>query len=78
MIYGLKFSSCCLRIGIMKRRWAEIDYIYQPEHFLLNEFNFIRSNSVIKPKDSLFITIELLGLGRVGRNFMKAISSSRL
>ena len=78
MIYGAEYSNCCLKLGIMKRRWKEIDYfkIYDKNFTYLSSID--QNLSLLESKSSVFITIELKGLGRIGKNFTKAISSPRL
>ena len=75
MMYGAEFKNCCLKIGIMNRRWDDLDYYSLQKNFLLE---WDPRSPQIKSKNSIFITIELIGLGRIGKNFTKAISSSRL
>jgi len=75
MMYGAEFKNCCLKIGIMNRRWDDLDYYSLQKDYLLE---WDPRSPKIRSKNSIFITIELIGLGRIGKNFTKAISSSRL
>ena len=72
--YGAKYSNCCLEIGIMNRRWEDVDYYSWEDNFALLNVEEIQ----LRNRNSIFLTFELKGLGRIGKNFTKAISSSRL
>ena len=72
--YGAKYSNCCLEIGIMNRRWEDVDYYSWKDNFSLLNVEEIQ----LRDRNSIFLTFELKGLGRIGKNFTKAISSSRL
>lgn len=76
--FGLQYSNCCMKIGLMKRKWKDQDYY---RWYKNQEEAFKALESGINPelvRDNIYIFFELKDIGRIGKDISEVISSTLL
>lgn len=78
LLYGFQYSSCCMKFGLMKRKW--IDQDYYPWYSNPSKAFADLSEGVVpqRSRNNLYVFFELKDLGRIGKEISKVISSTRL
>tara|TARA_Y100001970_G_scaffold247137_1_gene315657 strand:- start:602 stop:1450 length:849 start_codon:yes stop_codon:yes gene_type:complete len=73
--FGIEYSNCCLKIGLMKRKWTDQDYY---SFYNANDTN-IFSDGLLpeKEKDNIYIFFELTEIGRFGKKISEVLRSKR-
>ena len=75
--YGIEYANCCLKLGLMKRKW--LDQNYYP-FFGMNkeDINLIESSPFTeRERDNIYLFFELTELGRFGKRISEVLSSRR-
>ncbi len=73
--YGLEYSNCCLKFGLMNRKWIEEDYFSWIENFDSPSQALQSGYFPGRERDSLMIFFEFKNLGRLGRDINQILSS---
>ena len=73
--YGIEYSNCCLKIGLMKRKWTDQNYYSFYNAIDTNIF----SDALLleKEKDNIYIFFELTEIGRFGKKISEVLRSKR-
>jgi LPS-assembly protein len=78
ILYGFQYSNCCLKAGLMKRKWKEQDYFSWKADYL-DPFSALSDGySPIKERDNIYIFLEFKQIGRLGKEISEVISSTLL
>ena len=73
--YGFEYSNCCLKFGLMKRKWIDQDY-YALTANQANSANPAWNELTFeKERDNLYFFFELIELGRFGKEISEVLSS---
>ena len=75
--YGIEYANCCLKLGLMKRKW--LDQNYYP-FFGMNkeDINLIENSPFTeRERDNIYLFFELTELGRFGKRISEVLSSRR-
>ena len=76
--FGFQYSNCCIKAGLMKRKWQDQDYY---TWYARPEGAFKALQSGINPeleRDNLYFFFELQDIGRIGKEISEVISSTVL
>ena len=76
--YGFQYSNCCMKVGLMKRKWQDQDYY---AWYTNQEEAFKALQRGINPelqRDNIYIFFELKDIGRIGKQISEVISSTVL
>ena len=76
--FGLQYSNCCMKVGLMKRKWKDQDYY---SWYTNQEEAFKALQSGINPelqRNNIYIFFELKDIGRIGEQISEVISSTAL
>ena len=73
--YGFEYSNCCLKFGLMKRKWIDQDY-YSLTANQANDGNPDWEELTFeKERDNVYFFFELIELGRFGKEISEVLSS---
>ena len=73
--YGIEYSNCCLKLGLMKRKWLDQNYymFFNLDH---KSTNIIDSDmSFERERDNIYFFFELKELGRFGKKISNVLRS---
>ena len=73
--YGVEYSNCCLKLGVMKRKWKDQNYY---NFFDIKEEAFNLLDKGLLPereRDNLYFFFELTELGRFGKTISEVLTS---
>ena len=76
--FGFQYSNCCMKAGLMKRKWKDRDY-YTWYASPAEAFKALESG--INPelqRDNIYFFFELRDIGRIGKEISEVISSTML
>ena len=76
--FGFQYSNCCLKAGLMKRKWKDQDY-YTWHASPTEAFKALADG--INPelqRDNVYFFFELKDIGRIGKEISEVISSTVL
>ena len=78
ILYGFQYSNCCLKAGLMKRKWKEQDFFsWQADYS--DPFSALSGGyDPIKERDNVYIFLEFKQMGRLGKEISDVISSTLL
>ncbi len=73
--YGIEYSNCCLKMGVMKRKWKDQNYynFFNIEQETLNLL--MRNIEAERERDNIYIFFELTELGRFGKTISEVLTS---
>ena len=74
-LIGIQYSNCCLKIGLMNRKWIDEDYFSWQGSFQSAYSALSLGHEPTRNRDNTYIFIELKELGRLGKKISKVISS---
>ena len=75
--YGIEYANCCLKLGLMKRKWLDQNYY---AFFGMNkeDINLIENRPFTeRERDNIYLFFELTELGRFGKRISEVLSSRR-
>ena len=78
ILYGFQYSNCCLKIGLMKRKWMDEDYFSWQNNYSSAFIALSKGHDPTRMRDNIYLFIELKGLGRLGKKVSRIISSPKL
>lgn len=78
ILFGFEYTNCCLKWGLMHRKWLEEDYYswLNSDYSPIEALSFGIDPSVQRSKTYLFF--ELKNIGRFGKELSKTLSSTKL
>ena len=75
--YGFQYSNCCLKVGLMKRKWIDQDF-YSYTNSLNNPLLLVNDISALeRERDNLYVFFEMTELGRLGKKVSEVLTSKR-
>ena len=78
ILYGFQYSNCCLKAGLMKRKWKEQDYFSWQANYS-DPFSALSNGyDPIKERNNIYIFLEFKQMGRLGKEISDVISSTLL
>jgi lipopolysaccharide assembly outer membrane protein LptD (OstA) len=78
ILYGFQYSNCCLKAGLMKRKWKEQDF-FSWQGSYSDPFSALSNGyDPIKERDNIYIFFEFKQIGRLGKEISDVISSTLL
>ena len=78
ILFGFQYENCCLKVGIMNRRWIDEDYFSWKENYEDPIRAILEGFEPSRERDNTYIFLEFKELGRLGKKASRVISSSRL
>jgi len=73
--YGVEYSNCCLKLGIMKRKWKDQNY-YNFFNVEQEAINHLMGNiQADRERDNIYLFFELTELGRFGKTISEVLTS---
>ena len=76
LTYGLEYSNCCLKVGVMKRKWIDQSPLIvadtQERMLFFEDGNFPEIE-----RDNLYFFFELVELGRFGKRISDVLTSKK-
>jgi len=78
ILFGFEYSNCCLKWGLMNRKWIEEDYVSWKNNY---NFSFQALSQGLDPsieRSKTYVFFELKNVGRLGKEISKALSSTKL
>ena len=73
--YGFEYSNCCLKFGLMKRKWIDQDYYALTANQANGANPAWNELTFEKERDNLYFFFELIELGRFGKEISEVLSS---
>ena len=78
ILYGFQYSNCCLKAGLMKRKWKEQDF-FSWQGSYSDPFSALSNGyDPVKERDNIYIFFEFKQMGRLGKEISDVISSTLL
>ena len=73
--YGIEYSNCCLKLGVMKRKWKDQNYynFFNMEQDTLSDL--IGNIQADRERDNIYLFFELTELGRFGKTISEVLTS---
>ena len=73
--YGVEYSNCCLKLGVMKRKWKDQNYynFFNMEQGTLSDL--IGNIQADRERDNIYLFFELTELGRFGKTISEVLTS---
>ena len=78
ILFGFEYSNCCLKLGLMHRKWIEEDYFSWRSDYLTPFEALSQGLNPSKEKNRTYLFFELKKIGRLGKQISKVISSPKL
>ena len=78
ILFGFEYSNCCLKWGLMHRKWIEENYFSWEENYLSPIEAISSGFNPSTKRNKTYVFFELKSIGRLGKEISKALSSSRL
>ena len=73
--YGIEYSNCCLKLGVMKRKWKDQNY-YNFFNMKEEAFNLLDEDILLeRERDNIYFFFELTELGRFGKTISEVLTS---
>ncbi len=73
--YGVEYSNCCLKLGVMKRKWKDQNYynfFNMEQEALSDRMGNIQADI---ERDNIYLFFELTELGRFGKTISEVLTS---
>ena len=73
--YGVEYSNCCLKLGVMKRKWKDQNYynFFNMEQDTLSDL--MGNIQADRERDNIYLFFELTELGRFGKTISEVLTS---
>ena len=78
ILYGFQYSNCCLKAGLMKRKWKEQDFFSWQVAYSDPFSALSNGHDPTKERDNIYIFLEFKQMGRLGKEISDVISSTLL
>jgi len=74
--YGIEYSNCCLKVGLMKRKWIDQDLLFEENE--LERIKYLMEGRYPERKrDNVYIFFELVELGRFGKKISDVLTPKK-
>jgi len=74
--YGIEYSNCCLKIGLMKRKWTDQNLLFK-EYELERIKNLTEGRYPERERDNVYVFFELVELGRFGKKISDVLKPKK-
>lgn len=78
ILFGFEYSNCCLKWGLMHRKWIDEDYYSWQKTYASALEALQQGLDPSRQRDNTYLFFELKNIGRLGKGISKALSSTRL
>ena len=78
ILFGFEYSNCCLKWGLMKRKWTEPDYFSWRNNFSSSVEALSSGLNPSFERNKVYFFFELKDIGRFGKEISRALSSTKL
>ena len=78
ILFGFEYSNCCLKWGLMKRKWTEPDYFSWRNNFSSSVEALSSGLNPSFERNKVYLFFELKDIGRFGKEISRALSSTKL
>jgi len=78
ILYGFEYSNCCLKWGLMHRKWIEEDYFSWKNNYASSFQALSQGLDPSIDRNKTYFFFELKNIGRLGKEISKALSSTKL
>ena len=74
--YGIEYSNCCLKIGLMKRKWTDQNLLFEEDE-LERIKNLMEGLYPERKRDNVYVFFELVELGRFGKKISDVLKPKK-
>ena len=74
--YGIEYSNCCLKIGLMKRKWTDQNLLFEEDE-LERIKNLTEGRYPERKRDNVYVFFELVELGRFGKKISDVLKPKK-
>ena len=74
--YGIEYSNCCLKIGLMKRKWTDQNLLFEEDE-LERIKNLTEGRYPERERDNVYVFFELVELGRFGKKISDVLKPKK-
>ncbi|GIS74709.1 MAG: hypothetical protein CM1200mP12_04280 [Gammaproteobacteria bacterium] len=78
ILFGFEYSNCCLKWGLMNRKWIEEDYFSWKNNYTSSFQALSEGLDPSIERSRTYVFFELKNIGRLGKEISKALSSTKL
>ena len=78
ILFGFEYSNCCLKWGLMHRKWIDEDYYSWQKTYASALEALQQGLDPSRQRDNTYLFFELKNIGRLGKSISKALSSTKL
>ena len=78
ILFGFEYSNCCLKWGLMNRKWIEEDYFSWKNNYTSSFQALSQGLDPSVERSRTYVFFELKNIGRLGKEISKALSSTKL
>ena len=78
ILFGFEYSNCCLKWGLMNRKWIEEDYFSWKNNYTSSFQALSEGLDPSIERSRTYVFFELKNIGRFGKEISKALSSTKL
>ena len=78
ILFGFEYSNCCLKWGLMNRKWIEEDYFSWKNNYTSSFEALSQGLDPSVERSRTYVFFELKNIGRLGKEISKALSSTKL
>ena len=78
ILFGFEYSNCCLKWGLMHRKWIDEDYFSWQSNYPSAFEALYQGLDPSRQRDNTYLFFELKNLGRLGKKISTALSSTKL
>jgi lipopolysaccharide assembly outer membrane protein LptD (OstA) len=75
LTFGFEYSNCCLKAGLMKRKWIDQDYYSLVTNQSVGINHGLDNLHFEQERDNVYFFFELVELGRFGKEISEVLSS---
>ncbi len=75
LTFGFEYSNCCLKAGLMKRKWIDQDYYSLVTNQSIGINHGLDNLHFEQERDNVYFFFELVELGRFGKEISEVLSS---
>lgn len=75
--YGFQYSNCCLKVGLMKRKWVDQDFYTYTNSINNSPLLADDISDFERERDNLYVFFEMTELGRLGKKVSEVLTSKR-
>ena len=78
ILFGFEYSNCCLKWGLMHRKWIEEDYFSWKNYYTTSLQALSEGLDPSIDRSKTYFFFELKNIGRLGKEISRTLSSTKL